>query len=366
MGIRTKHLRIVGAALAALVIFPVGGQFFVSLAEERGFYKNPGAKVALIAGWLEWIVANSWFHWIGGAALGFALGVWLDSFVRRREILNPALSAGVRPLSETAPRFSEHLGHPIENEWWASLYRIANEARVQNASTPYGLSLRELALPDQTVAYAAKINEHVQLYGTPPGPQLCEPIMARGPHIRFHINGMQMDSVDSQGRGYYRYIHLRTAQVTEALNAVHRMAVTFSPEVVLTPSRAPTINREPAFSVTTQREFTEKTPDELLALFEGRTALQAEPLIEPYFGLWITAVGAVVMTLPGGGDAVALIRTEGGRMVECRFPKSLELALRRFDVGSTMKALGRVSPSQNGRQLYLSNCELQPSKRSEH
>jgi hypothetical protein len=199
-----------------------------------------------------WAMASAMIGWIStplgvGALAGvmsgatcFAAGVWLDAFLRKREAVQPTkvddqpqvrvadTVISPRPMSEEAPRFREELGRPIENEWWASLYRVANEARAQNNTTPYGLSLRELSLHDQTAAYAGKINEYAQLHGTPPGPQLSEPIMARRDQIKFRINGMQMDSVDSRNRGFYRYIHLRSVQVQEVLAAVRRMAADIS------------------------------------------------------------------------------------------------------------------------------------------
>jgi len=78
-------VRLVAPVLVAFVAIPVAGQFFISLADEWGLYKNPSAKVAAMTAWLSTVTANAWFHWVGGAVIGFAAGVWLDAFLKGGE-----------------------------------------------------------------------------------------------------------------------------------------------------------------------------------------------------------------------------------------------------------------------------------------
>jgi hypothetical protein len=84
MHLTQKHIRqlalwLVSAVLAALVT-----NFFVSWAQERGWYDRPSARVAAMISYLSMPTASAWFHWAGGAIIGFAAGVWLDSILKRR------------------------------------------------------------------------------------------------------------------------------------------------------------------------------------------------------------------------------------------------------------------------------------------
>lgn len=126
-----------------------------------------------------------------------------------------------------------------------------------------------------------------------------------------------------------------------------------TPDVPVAQRRVPTPRgAAPGYETTT------KTPEELLSLFDDRTPLQATPLIEPFFGMWMYVSGVVLMTLPG---SIAILRS-GRRVVECRFAPSVdsERILRRYDKGSAMEVFGRITHHQNGQQLYLSNCEIAP------
>ena len=140
----------------------------------------------------------------------------------------PPKTTGTAQWRQTPTSFYEVLGNPIKNENWSSLLTIADEARRANEDTPFGLSLSQKPFNDILSAYAAKINDSIQLYGTRPGPVESEPIKEHGDQIIFRVNGMQMDFVSPNGHQLYRYIHLHTADVPETLEAVHKMAMEFS------------------------------------------------------------------------------------------------------------------------------------------
>lgn len=106
-----------------------------------------------------------------------------------------------------------------------------------------------------------------------------------------------------------------------------------------------------------ERKFTNRTPRELLGFYEGRTALQADKLVEPYKGLWIEAGGQIGLVLTDGDVAVTF--REKTDNIECRFDKyKWSRDLSRYNPGDTIKVRGKVSSMQNGQQLYLSECEL--------
>jgi hypothetical protein len=82
MRIRGKHIRAIMAGLCAVIFVPVAGQFFVSLADENGWYQHPGARVAAMIAGITWIMAQTWFPWTAGGVGGLTIGVWLDAAMR--------------------------------------------------------------------------------------------------------------------------------------------------------------------------------------------------------------------------------------------------------------------------------------------
>jgi hypothetical protein len=73
--------------IAAVIVAPLG-EFFIRLADRRGWYNQPDQAVRIahdFAVWLGWLTGTAAFHWIGGLVTGFAVGMRLDDFIRRRE-----------------------------------------------------------------------------------------------------------------------------------------------------------------------------------------------------------------------------------------------------------------------------------------
>jgi hypothetical protein len=107
-----------------------------------------------------------------------------------------------------------------------------------------------------------------------------------------------------------------------------------------------------------KREFTRRTVRELLALYEGKTAFQADKLMDPYKGLWIETEGTIGgIYADNAGAAVATLRNEND-LIECRFPADQSRALGRYNNGEPLKVRGKIGTIQNGQQLYLIYCEV--------
>ena len=89
MRIRWRHIKRTAGWLAglvvAVVIVPPLGQFFVVLADKRGWYSDPLVTVRAVIAGIAFVAGNPWFHWIGGGVIGFAIGAWLDALFRSRE-----------------------------------------------------------------------------------------------------------------------------------------------------------------------------------------------------------------------------------------------------------------------------------------
>ena len=108
---------------------------------------------------------------------------------------------------------------------------------------------------------------------------------------------------------------------------------------------------------TSQRVFTTRSVRELMALYEGRTMLQADALIEPYKGLWISITATADQIIPDTSGATVVLRS-GQDLVNARFDNSWRKALGRVNTGETITIRGRLGDVQNGQQLYLIQCEI--------
>jgi hypothetical protein len=107
------------------------------------------------------------------------------------------------------------------------------------------------------------------------------------------------------------------------------------------------------------REFTDRTPRELLALYDGRTPLQANPLIEPFKGKWIRASGKILNLIPDGiPDASIAVLRDGDRTIECRLGPQWSSHVFKLNKDDVLTVIGKIAPHQNGSQLYLQECEI--------
>jgi hypothetical protein len=81
--------------------------------------------------------------------------------------------------------------------------------------------------------------------------------------------------------------------------------------------------------------------------------------MEPYKGKWIVAEGKAINLFADGmpGRSIAVLQS-GRFMIECRLDGRWEDIVARTNKGDTMKVEGKIAPSQNGSQLYLTDCEI--------
>lgn len=136
-----------------------------------------------------------------------------------------------------------------------------------------------------------------------------------------------------------------------------------SPSPVVSPpaTASPNVPTAPGDDKTTpgtaRRVFTTRSLRELMSLYEGRTMLQADALIEPYKGLWISITAKADQIIPDTSGATVVLRS-GQDLVNARFDNSWRKALGRVNTGETITVRGRLSGVQNGQQLYLIECEI--------
>jgi hypothetical protein len=112
----------------------------------------------------------------------------------------------------------------------------------------------------------------------------------------------------------------------------------------------------PPITTASAKIFTDKTIRELRAMYEGRTALQAEAFIGPEKGKWIDTEGTIVRV--DSGMAFLQSTQNANDSIECRFDVQWDAKLGTFRHGEILKVRGKIAPHQNGAQIYLQECEL--------
>lgn len=78
-----KHIKWLAIFFAALVLTALFEPILMGLVEETGFHDDPISTVKPAVNWIARIIGDIAFFWVAGGAIGFALGVWLDSIMRR-------------------------------------------------------------------------------------------------------------------------------------------------------------------------------------------------------------------------------------------------------------------------------------------
>lgn len=139
----------------------------------------------------------------------------------------------------------------------------------------------------------------------------------------------------------------------------------FNPEITppVTTSPPPTTGsqNQPPPALPQERSFTDRSPGELLALFEGRTQFQAEKLIEPYKGKWLKVQGVLRQVMPNGPPgATTVVINSNGKIIYCNTGPEFAERLRKMNADDPIGLFGKVSPFQSGGPFYMQDCELQP------
>ena len=101
--------------VATLVIVPVVGEFFIGLAKEYHLYEMPGRLPGTAMNWLQEILESPWLWSLGLFLAGLTIGMWLDTFVRRRAS-TPRVPhvGGWLDASDAIPKFADA---KLTSEW---------------------------------------------------------------------------------------------------------------------------------------------------------------------------------------------------------------------------------------------------------
>jgi hypothetical protein len=71
------------AGIVAFVFQTILGGFLDAYMSELGWYNEPGNKVRTAVNAISFVVP--YLPWIGGALIGFGIGVWFDFFLKKTE-----------------------------------------------------------------------------------------------------------------------------------------------------------------------------------------------------------------------------------------------------------------------------------------
>jgi len=89
-------------AAASFVVATVATLWIAALADEKKWFTHPSAQLVMGMNIVAEILNSPWLHWIGGGIVGLCIGIWLDSFLRKR--VADGLASVVAKPTESAPR----------------------------------------------------------------------------------------------------------------------------------------------------------------------------------------------------------------------------------------------------------------------
>jgi len=136
------------------------------------------------------------------------------------------------------------------------------------------------------------------------------------------------------------------------VNREAEVARSESAHIPPTPLSSPVIGHD-------TRQFTNRTPRELLAFYENLTPLQADSLMTPFKGMWVRVTGRVkTVDMIGGGSIGVVIGDHEGAETVCDFQQHWREALSRLNKNDEISAEGRISEGQSGTYLSLTDCDL--------
>ena len=88
MGTVWGILRRMAAGLSTLIVGAIivgpAGNFVTALFDEWGWLQHPSQRMMAMFAWFISLTAKAWFHWVGGLVIGFSIGAWIDTVVRKR------------------------------------------------------------------------------------------------------------------------------------------------------------------------------------------------------------------------------------------------------------------------------------------
>lgn len=127
------------------------------------------------------------------------------------------------------------------------------------------------------------------------------------------------------------------------------------PEVIAEPEPIPDPEPTPD---QVGRQFANRSVDDLLGLFEGRTFLQGSKLFEPYKGLWLKTSGKLILALDDNQYGFLISMWVNDHIVDCRFDRAWGDALMRYNENEIVSVIGRIAQNQDPQKIKLENCEL--------
>ena len=83
------------------IVIAFVGEWVNTLAREHGYFNQPSQKVSATFGFL---LRNPLVHLFAGAILGFASGVWVESFAQRKDLASAAPQPTPTAPSKPDPR----------------------------------------------------------------------------------------------------------------------------------------------------------------------------------------------------------------------------------------------------------------------
>jgi hypothetical protein len=142
-------------AFAGFIFVTVASGFILQLCAEADWYKDAWKTVHVMTALITGLLASTWFHWLGGMGVGFALGIWIDDRLRwldQHSVKVPKPEKGVLDyrvdLEESGGKFSK-----LMERVSADIEDIGNKTAKHGAAI---IELTQRASRYSTIHYARR------------------------------------------------------------------------------------------------------------------------------------------------------------------------------------------------------------------
>jgi hypothetical protein len=159
--------------------------------------------------------------------------------------------------------------------------------------------------------------------------------------------GFTQQQVDEKISNAVSHLNSQLTEANRQRDAARREAEAFRQQI----QNAPAPTRE----LDSPRVFTKLTPDQIRAIYEGRTPLQGDILFADEAGKWLATDGKVETVSSGW---LILRRDNDSKMVQCAFDNTWRAKLSVLRPNDTVKVVGKLASSHNPSLVILESCEL--------
>jgi hypothetical protein len=158
--------------------------------------------------------------------------------------------------------------------------------------------------------------------------------------------GFTQRQVDEKISNAVTNLNAQLSEANRQKDAARREAEAFRQQIQNAPA--------PVRELDTPRVFTKLTPEQIGAIYDGRTPLQGDVLFADEAGKWLETDGKVENVVPGG----IFLRRNDSQQIVCSFDNTWRAKLSVLRLNDIIRVVGKLALSQSKNSIGLTSCEF--------